>query len=573
LSTRTIQDGTVADAYLEILADRGIDYLFANAGTDFAPLIEAFSKADASGGKTPRPVTVPHENVAVAMAIGYYLRSGKPQLVMVHVNVGTANAICGLMNAWRGNIPVLFSAGRTPFSETGGALGMRSGEIHWPQEMRDQAAMVREITKWDYQLPNADVLENTIDRALNIAMAEPKGPIYLTLPREVLAAPIANFSYASPSRHRTPSPPFPDTRAIDEAADMIVRAENPLIITSNAGRDTDDMAKLGALAECFAIPVVQRKPRYVALVSDHPMHLGYEPDPHLQNADLIVVLDCDVPWIPRKKAPRPDCKIIHIATDPLFSAYPMRGFTSDLAITGILGATLPQLTEALSSRQSAAKDRIAARRARVAEQRAAMHEKYAAALAKSKDGTPISPAWISHCLDQVRGQSGIIVKESPLTLEHMRFSQPGTMFSAAAAGGLGWSLGASLGIKAAAGDELVICTVGDGAYMFGNPIPAHYVGAAENLPTLTVVFNNQMWGAVKRNTREVYPSGFAAKSNREPLTYFDMEIGFEKAVETVGGFGERVTDPAAVPKAIERAMKAVTIDNRPALLNVICRGP
>ncbi len=573
MSTKTITAGTVADAYLEILADRGVDYLFANAGTDFAPLIEAFSKAEASGGKFPRPVTVPHENVAVAMAIGYYLKTGKPQLVMVHVNVGTANAICGLMNAWRGNTPVLFSAGRTPYSETGGGLGQRSGEIHWPQEMRDQGAMLREFTKWDYELPNQHVLETSIDRAINISMSEPKGPIYLTLPREVLAAPLENFTYASPTRHRTPSPPFPDTRAIDEAADMIARAENPLIITASTGRDEDDMAKLGLLADCFAIPVVQRKPRYVCLSSDHPMHLGYEPDSHLAGADLIVVIDCDVPWIPSKKSPNPDCKIIHLGADPIFSAYPIRGFTCDLAITGVLGATLPQLTDALMARQSAVKDRIAARRTRVAEKRKALHEKYAVALAKSKDGTPISPVWITHCLEQVRGQSGILVKESPITLEHMRFTKPGTMFSTAAAGGLGWGLGTALGIKAAVGDELVICTCGDGAYMFGNPIPAHYVSRAENLPMLTVVFNNQMWGAVKRNTREVYPSGYAAKSNREPLTYFDVEIGFEKAVETVGGYGERVADPDQVPKAIERAMKVVTVEKRQALLNIICRGP
>ncbi len=573
MTTKTIESGTVADAYLALLADRGVDYLFANAGTDFAPLIEAFSKAESEGKPFPKPITVPHENVAVAMAIGYYLKSGKPQLVMVHVNVGTANAICGLMNAWRGNIPVLFSAGRTPYAETGGELGQRSGEIHWPQEMRDQGAMLREFTKWDYELPNAHVLETSIDRAINISMAEPKGPIYLTLPREVLAAPLNNFTYASPSRRSTPSVPFPDPQAIDQAADMIAKAQNPLIITSSTGRDEADMAKLGALAECFAIPVVQRKPRYVCLSSEHPMHMGYEPDAHLASADLILVIDCDVPWIPSKKAPHPDCKVIHLGSDPLFSAYPIRGFTSDLAITGILGASLPLLTEALLSRQSAARDRIADRRKRVAEQRAALHEKYAAALIKSQQGTPISPVWITHCLEQVRGNSGILVKESPITLEHMNFTKPGTMFSTAAAGGLGWGLGTSLGIKAAVGDELVICTVGDGAYMFGNPLPAHYVSRAENLPMLTVVFNNQMWGAVKRNTREVYPSGYAAKSNREPLTYFDVSIGFEKAVETVDGYGERVEDPAAVPKAIERAMKAVVNDKRQALLNIICRGP
>jgi acetolactate synthase-1/2/3 large subunit len=173
----------------------------------------------------------------------------------------------------------------------------------------------------------------------------------------------------------------------------------------------------------------------------------------------------------------------------------------------------------------------------------------------------------------VKGEEAIVIKESPITFEHIRFNKPGTMFSIGAAGGLGWGLGTALGVKAAARDKLVICTVGDGAYMFGNPIPAHYVAAAEDLPVLTIVFNNQMWGAVKRNTREVYPDGFAAKSNREPLTYFDPALRFDKAVEVAGGYGESVQDPKEMPRALERALKAVQVEKRQALLNVVCRGP
>jgi acetolactate synthase-1/2/3 large subunit len=573
LALNTIESGTVADAYLTLLADRGIDYLFANAGTDFAPLIESYAKLDSQGTRTPKPVTVPHENVAVAMALGYYLKTGKPQAVMVHVNVGTANAICGIMNASRGNVPILFTAGRTPFTENGGILGQRTGEIHWPQEMRDQRAMLREFVKWDYELPNGQVLETTVDRALNVAMNEPRGPVYLTLPREVLAASLDNYEYASPSRHRTPSPPFPDTRAIDEAAEMIAGAENPLIITTSAGRNTDDVAKLAALAECFAIPVSQRKPRYVCLSTDDPMHLGFNPDLFLEDADVIVVIECDVPWIPSKKGPNPDCKVVHLGSDPLFENYPLRGFTTDLAITGVLSATLPLLTEALASRAAGARDHIEARRRRLAERREQQRGRWRELLEGAQLGAPINPVWVSHCLDQVKGSDGIVIKESPVSLEHMRFTKPGTFFSVGAAGGLGWGLGTALGVKAAVPDELVVCTVGDGAYMFGNPLPAHYVGKAENLPILTVVFNNEMWGAVKRNTREVYPDGFAARSNREPLTYFEPGTRFEKAVEAVDGYGERVEDPAEMPAAIERALTAVTRDKRQALLNVICRGP
>jgi acetolactate synthase-1/2/3 large subunit len=303
------------------------------------------------------------------------------------------------------------------------------------------------------------------------------------------------------------------------------------------------------------------------------MHLGFTPESLMAEADVVIVAECDVPWIPGKKGPTPNAKVIHLGVDPIFSSYPMRGFTSDLAITGVLGASLPLLTEALLSRKSGAKERIAARRRQLADVRAAQRARWADVLAKSRDATPMHPAWITHCLNEAKGEDAIIVKESPLAWEHVTFSRPGTFFNVGAAGALGWGLGTALGLKAAAPDNLVICTVGDGAYMFGNPIPAHYVAKAENLPILTVIFNNQMWGAVKRNTREVYPQGYAAKSNREPLTYFEAEMRFEKAVEAADGYGERVSDPAELPKAIERALEAVVRDKRQALLNVICRGP
>ena len=568
MPTKIIASGTVADAYLELLADRGIDYLFANAGTDFAPLIEAYAKAQALGFHVPKPITVPHENVAINMAQGYYLMTGRPQAVMVHVNVGTANAICGLINSWRGNIPMLFTAGRTPYGEEGGIPGERSGEIHWPQEMRDQRAMTREFVKWDYEVPNGHVLEAAVDRALNIAMSEPRGPVYMTLPRETLAAPIENFRYSSPSRHRTPSPPYPDPNAIDEAADLIANAEFPLIITAAAGAVEGDVAKLAALSERFAIPVVNRKNRYMSLANNHPMNIGYDPDAHLDEADVVIVLESDVPWIPRKKSPRADAKIIHIGADPIFTNYPLRGFTCDLAIMGVIGATLPALSEALASREKRAASRIDARRRRIALTHEKLQTRLAERLEKARVASPIHPGWINHCIDRVKGDDAIVLKEALTPSEHLNFTKPGTYYSLGQGGALGWSLGTALGVKAGAPDKLVITAVGDGSYMFGNPLAAHYVGKAEKLPTLTIVYNNEMWNAVRRNTRDVYPDGYAARSNREPLTYFEPGTHYEKTIEAFDGYGERVEVAAELPKAMDRALNAVA-KGQQALLNVV----
>jgi acetolactate synthase I/II/III large subunit len=191
----------VAEAYLALLADRGVEYLFANAGTDFAPLVEAFAKAARTGTPVPQPVLATHENLAFSMAHGYAIVTRRVPAVMVHVSVGTANGVCGALNAARDNVPILFTAGRSPLTESG-LPGARDVYIHWAQEMFDQAGMLREIVKWDYELRNGEQLETVIDRALSIATTSPGGPVYLSLPREVLAAPLPGFSYDSPGPPR-----------------------------------------------------------------------------------------------------------------------------------------------------------------------------------------------------------------------------------------------------------------------------------------------------------------------------------------------------------------------------------
>ena len=167
----------------------------------------------------------------------------------------------------------------------------------------------------------------------------------------------------------------------------------------------------------------------------------------------------------------------------------------------------------------------------------------------------------------VKDDDTILITESAFSMPQMNLTKPGTFISGGAGGGLGYGLGMSLGAKLAAPDRMVICTQGDGAYMYGNPIPAHYVAAAEKLPTLTVIMNNEQWGAVKRNTRAMYPDGYAVKSNREDLTFFEGGMAFEKSMEVTGGYGERVENPAELPKALERAATAVA-DGQAAVLNL-----
>src|SRR5713101_745597 len=217
MGMRTLYPDTTAEAYLELLKDRGIEVFLGNAGTDFASLVEAFARFEADGRPAPRPLLIPHEFVAVSMAHGYYAAGNRPAAVMVHVNVGTGNASTAIITASRANVPVLMSAGRTPITEEG-LPGSRDLHIHWAQESFDQAAMLREYVKWDYELRTPAQLEAVVDRAFELMLSEPRGPIYLTLPREVLASRPGPVTITSPARRQSRSVRFPDPARIDEAA-------------------------------------------------------------------------------------------------------------------------------------------------------------------------------------------------------------------------------------------------------------------------------------------------------------------------------------------------------------------
>src|SRR5919197_3848242 len=259
---------SAAEAYLELLASHRVEYFFGNAGTDFAPLIEAYAKRQAQGQVVPRPLTVPHEIPAVAMAHGYAMVTGRPQVVMVHVTVGTANALGGIINANRGRAPILVTAGRTPITEAG-RLGSRNRHIHWAQESFDQGAMVREFVKWDYELRLGGQIETVVDRALAIARSEPQGPVYLTLPREVLSETMQNLEYFDPARVTPPAPSVAEPAAVERAAEILAGARNPIAIVKSVGRDPGAMAPLVALAEALGLPVFDQAATHLNFPQDH----------------------------------------------------------------------------------------------------------------------------------------------------------------------------------------------------------------------------------------------------------------------------------------------------------------
>jgi acetolactate synthase I/II/III large subunit len=561
----TFKPETAAEAWLGLLAARGIEYLFANGGTDFAPVVEAYAKGQKLGWRLPEIVIVPHENMGVAMAHGYAMVTGRPQAMMVHVGVGTANSLNGLINASRQNVPILFTAGRTPITESGALPAARNNYIHWAQEHFDQGGMLREFVKWDYELRHAEQVETVIDRALAIAKSEPQGPVYVTLPREILASGFANQKLSETSTISPASPPAADPEALEEAARLLGRAQHPLLITANGGRTAEAARAITQLAETFAIPVIHYRPRYLALSTEHPMHCGWDPHALLKEADVVLVVDCDVPWIPKEGQPRAEAKIIHIGPDPLFARYPLRGFRTDLALTGMTAPTLQTLRER-TEKHLASLAGVDARRKVITGLSSQIRE-------KARGGMDPAPAaitgkWLSACINRVLGEDSILINEYPIVLEEMTIREPGRYFGNASAGGLGWGMGAALGAKLASPDKTVVCALGDGAYMFGNPTAAHYVSEAMRLPVLFVIANNARWAAVHRSTLSTYPKGFASERQQPPFATLEPSPRFEHVVQASGGHGARVSEPQELMPALEKALKVVKEEKRQAVLNV-----
>jgi acetolactate synthase I/II/III large subunit len=562
--------GSVAEAYLELLAARGVEYFFANAGTDFAPIVEAYARRAAQGQAVPRPIAVPHETTAVALAHGYAMVTGRPQVVMVHVIVGTANALGGIMNAARANVPMLVTAGRTPITE-GGRLGSRNLHIHWAQESFDQGALVREFVKWDYELRLGAQLETVVDRALAIARTEPGGPVYLTLPREVLAERLDELEYFDPPRLVDGGAAVAAPEAIGQVARVLASAAHPILITKAAGRDPAAVPPLVALAETLGLPVFEQWPTYVNFPQDHLLHAGFDPAPSLGQADVIVVLESDVPWFPAVAAPRPEATIVQIGNDPLFSRYPIRGFAADLALPGRPRLTLAALADAVRAEVDPQTAR--ARRQRLEADHRRLREGWTARAQAVRQDRPIDMAWLSRCIGDVVDERTVVVNEYDLDLTQVCLRAPGTYFGSSPASGLGWALGAAVGAKLAAPDKTVICCVGDGAYYFGAPAATHFVARAQGLPVLFVVFNNQAWNAVKQSVRHHAPDGWAVRTGSMPLTALEPSLDYELICRAAGGYGERVEAPAELPQALGRALRAVREERRQALLNVICKKP
>ena len=541
-----------------------MDYVFANSGTDFPPIIEGLAEAMSSGADVPSAIAVGHEHAAMGMAHGHFLISGRPQAVMLHTNVGLANGAIGAINAACEHVPLILLSGRTPTTESG-RFGARTVPIGWGQEMRDQTALVREACKWDCELRVPEQIFELLDRGHAIATSTPKGPVYMSLPREVLCEAV-DVDRASANPQFSPALSAPDPRGIQAAADLLANSERPLIIAQRGAGDERSFAAFSDMVSKWGIPVCSWWATSLAISTEHDCHIGADPRPWLKSADVVLVLNSLAPWWPDQHPLNPNAAIINMGPDPIFSRYPVRNFRSDLSVAGELAISIPLLAKAMDARLPATES-AGERRAEIKARSTALREdQRRSALAQRPT---ISKAFVSAVLsDVLENIESSVFSELGAMLGILKRTKRNSWFQEPHSGGLGWSFPCAIGACLADPERVCVAVMGDGSYIFSNPVACHQICESLNLPVLAVVLNNEGWGAVRQSVTQLYPNGFAAKLNRMPLTSLHPSPDFATVATASRAVATKVDDPAVLRTVLEEAVETVMVKKKQAFVEV-----
>lgn len=551
-----------ASYFLEGLVELGIDYLFCNLGTDHAPIIEAMAQWEAEGKTGVRVILCPHESVAMHMAQGYTRATGKGQAVLVHVDAGTTNASMGMHNAAKSRLPLLLLAGTAPQTIHGELLGTRDTTVHFIQDPWDMRGIVRNYTKWEYQLPTGIVVKEALRRAHSVMESDPKGPVFMTLPREVLAQtwePEQMVAYPA-DRYGPVAAAGVDDGLINELADRLLAAENPVTIVSYAGRNQKFPALLAELGELIGMGVIDAFGPVVNIDLRSPCFMGYQADNLIADVDFGLLVDVDTPWMPRDAKENPHTFWAHIDVDTIKRDFPMWGYPTNLRVEADSYKVFSRLLEVVKARMTDdLRKKAAARLAKIAIGRAEGVK--VAERQRADKGTEglINPGYVCAELNKVLGEDDILVSEAVMNelsvILQMPRCKPGTKFGLGG-GGLGFGGGAALGVKLANPGKLVMHLSGDGSFYFGTMSAVYSVAQEHGLPIFTVVFENGGWSAVKVCTQKVHPDGVSSNMNRFQAL-LNPKYQFEKVCEAAGGHGENIAKPEDLPAAIQRCVAAV----------------
>jgi acetolactate synthase-1/2/3 large subunit len=567
---------SAAHYFLEGLVDLGVDYIFANLGTDHVSIIEELALWDQQGRKHPEVILCPHEVVAVHMAGGYALATGKSQAVLVHVDAGTANACMAIQNLFRYRLPVMLFAGRAPHTLHGELKGSRDTYVHFVQDPFDIASIVRPYVRWEYSLPSGVVVKEALARASAFAHSDPPGPVYMMLPRETLAEEWdeAEMPAYPPSRYGSVRAGGIEPARAEAIARELMAAENPVAFAGYLGRKPEAVAALDRLTRACGIRVAEFSPIDLNIPRDSPCYAGIDPLALLETADLGLLLDTDVPFVPHSKRAR-EMKWIQIDIDPLKADFPMWGFATDMRIQGDSAIILQQVLDVVEAHaDDSYRKHVAARMESWKEARESAAKKHAAASANKGVAGALNPAFVFATLSNRLSQDDIVLNEAirngPILQEHLKRTKPQS-YVGLAGGGLGFSGGMALGLKLAQPKRRVVQVIGDGGFHFSSPDSVYAVAQQYQIPIFTIVVDNGGWQAVKSATQRVYPKGIAADTDQFQSRLMSGRQGerrdFSEVAKAFGAHGECVREPDELAAAIDRCLSALD-DGKAAVLHV-----
>jgi acetolactate synthase I/II/III large subunit len=564
-NTIPVENG--AEAFIELLNASEVQYIFLNPGTDTYLIQEAISKFRALGRRTPEVVLCLHESVAMSAAQGYFFATGKPQVVLVHADMGPQQVGGALHNAQRGRAGIVLCSGRVPANVDAGRLN----QVHWMQEQFDQHGSLRGSVKWDYELRSNESIHHVIQRAFQFARSEPSGPVYLSLPQDALSGKMSNVKILPAEKYNAVLTPQIDASLLNQIAQILLEAKNPLIITGYAGRNIQTVASLIELAETLGARVISSQLK-MNFPTTHPLFGGLEPNPYLPNTDVILVIDHDVPYVPARVKPAAGTKIIHIDIDPLKQNMPLWGFPTDFLIEADSSRALPALNQVLKQIiTSQHKMRIDSRYKQVQDENRKMKEEWLKLATARSTQKPISPEWLCHCIGEVLGDEAIVIAE-PVTntasvLRQVGRTRPGSYLQSGGSN-LGWGLGGALGVKLARPEETVVAIMGDGGFNFACPTAALWAANAYNVPFLCIIINNMRYNAPTLALRQ----GSTVTSYSEKTgVWIGVDIkpspDYAAIARACQAYGQTVEDPAEIQTAIREALKQVT-SGKAAILDV-----
>ncbi|KAJ5539027.1 hypothetical protein N7513_007359, partial [Penicillium frequentans] len=558
---------TASFAFFEALWEGGVSHVFVNLGSDHPSILEAMLKGQREKkGQFPKIITCPNEwcsicvfgtgaransvvkMVALSMADGYARLTGEPQAVIVHVDVGTQGLGAAVHNASCGRAPVLIFAGLSPYTIEGETRGSRTEYIHWIQDVPDQKQIVSQYCRYTGELKTGKNVKQMVNRALQWATSDPKGPVYLVGAREVMEEEIEPYQL-NQKVWGPVSPAALPTAGVELITSELANAKRPLVVVGYTGRSAQAVTELVTLANHFkGIRVLDTGGSDMCFPANHPAWLGLRYPGHdlVKTADLIIVIDCDVPWVPTQFKPSDSAKIIHIDVDPLKQQIPVFYINSMATFRADSTTALKQLNDFIGihgqiQQYIGSKDNIIMGQQRDEEYLKRRQE--ITDLAALPDGGDDALLNVSYLMAQVRQgcPTDTIWAIESVTLTHPVSDQIAATLPKSwincGGGGLGWSGGGALGIKLASDvknggpgkGKFVVQVVGDGTFLFSVPGSVYWISRRYNIPILTIVLNNKGWNAPRRSMLLVHPNGDGSRATNE-----DLNISFVPTPDYAG---------------------------------------